>query len=108
MVLYYVNAQVGEDLVTNPEDESVPEELLLSPRNPKRDRVVQRSNRTANDAPVLGERHRQELRDALRVLHDRFAELYDRQGDAEFGMEVEFKVTKDDVLLIKQARPWIG
>jgi hypothetical protein len=57
---------------------------------------------------VLGERHRQELRDALRVLHDRFAELYDRQGDAEFGMEVEFKVTKDDVLLIKQARPWIG
>ncbi|MFN3244437.1 MAG: PEP/pyruvate-binding domain-containing protein [Planctomycetota bacterium] len=105
--LYYVNAQVGEDLVTNPDAESVPEELLLSPRNPRRDRVLQHSNRVDGDASVLSQAHRQELRRCMRQLHDRFARLYGRGDDPDFAMEIEFKVTRHGELLIKQARPWI-
>lgn len=107
MRLYYVNAQVGEDLVTNPDAESVPEELLLSPRNPKRDRVLQRSNRVDSDASLLSDQHRAELRRCMRVLHDRFARLYGLESDGAFAMELEFKVSRQGELLIKQARPWI-
>lgn len=107
LLLYYVNAQRGEDLVTNPQAASTPEELLLSPRNPRRDRVLQYSNRTAPNESLLSAKHRDELRRSLRLLHDRFAQLYGREGDADFAMEVEFKVEADGSLLIKQARPWV-
>lgn len=107
MTLYYVNAQMGEDLVTNPDAASVPEELLLSPRNPRTDRVLQRSNRVSTGQSLLSMEHRQQLRSSMRVLRDRFARLYDRYDDPTFAMEVEFKVSKQGELLIKQARPWI-
>ncbi|MGK0300107.1 MAG: hypothetical protein ACI89X_000975 [Planctomycetota bacterium] len=107
MTLYYVNAQTGEDLVTNPEAASVPEELLLSPRNPRTDRVLQRSNRVGNGKSLLSMEHRQQLRFSMRILRDRFARLYDRYDDPTFAMEVEFKVGEKGTLLIKQARPWI-
>ncbi|MCR9243893.1 MAG: PEP/pyruvate-binding domain-containing protein [bacterium] len=107
MTLYYVNAQCGEDLVTNPEAESIPEELLLSPRNPRKDRLLQRSNQQEGDASLLTAEHRAELRRCMRVLHDRFAGLYGRESDAEFAMEIEFKVTAAGELVIKQARPWV-
>lgn len=105
---YYVNAQVGEDLVTNPDGDSVPEELLLSPRNPRRDRTIRRSNRTPGDEPVLSDEQRLALRRALRVIHDEFAALYRIDAaDHDFAMEVEFKVEADGELYIKQARPWV-
>ncbi|MFK7742340.1 MAG: PEP/pyruvate-binding domain-containing protein [Planctomycetota bacterium] len=107
MLLYYVNSQSGEDLVTNPNEFSVPEELLLSPRNPGRDRIVQRSNRIAPEQQLLSPEHRQQLRDAMRVLQGRFARFYDKEEDASFAMEIEFKITRDGKLLIKQARPWL-
>jgi len=107
MRLYYVNTQVGEDLVTNPEAESVPEELLLSPRNPRRDRVLQHSNRAEGDGSLLSAEHRDQLRRCMRTLRDRFARLYGREDDPDFAMEIEFKVTSRGQLLIKQARPWI-
>lgn len=106
-VRYYVNAQVGEDLVTNPEPGSVPEELLLSPRNPRTDRVIHRSSLTSADAPVLSDEHLMELRRCLRVIDREFRQLYDVPADAEFAMEVEFKVTEAGDLFIKQARPWV-
>jgi hypothetical protein len=107
MTLYYVNAQTGEDLVTNPESASAPEELLLSPRNPRTDRVLQHSNRVSDGKSLLSSEHRHQLRSSMRILRDRFARLYDRYDDPEFAMEVEFKVGVQGKLLIKQARPWI-
>ena len=40
---YYVNTQVGEDLVTNPDALSVPEEILLNPADGTY-RVIRTSN----------------------------------------------------------------
>tara|TARA_R110002094_G_scaffold16941_5_gene28485 strand:- start:288 stop:2729 length:2442 start_codon:yes stop_codon:yes gene_type:complete len=107
MTLYYVNAQKGEDLVTNPDAASIPEELLLSPRNPRTDRLLQISNRAGDGQSLLSAEHRQQLRRSMRILRDRFARLYDRYDDPNFAMEVEFKVGAEGELLIKQARPWI-
>ena len=104
---YYLNAQVGEDLVTNPDSESIPEEILLSPRSPSDDRVIRRSNRVPGEGPLLSVRHLGELRGALGTIQDRFRTLYSQPADAPFAMEVEFKITAAGKLSIKQARPWV-
>jgi len=105
---YYINVQVGEDLVTNPGSQSVPEEILLSPRNPNTDKVVQRSNRApAGVDSLLSAEHRTELRRCLRAIHSEFASLYEVGPDEPFAMEVEFKITAEGELSIKQARPWV-
>ena len=48
-----------------------------------------------------------QLRDHLTVIHDHFAVLYNPGPDEPFAMEIEFKITSDNILAIKQARPWI-
>lgn len=105
--MYYVNTQVGEDLVTNPEGESIPEELLLSTRAPRDDRFIRSSNRTADGAAILNDEHRNELRAYLRTVQGRFRDLYEVSADERFAMEIEFKITSDGRLAVKQARPWV-
>ena len=104
---YYVNAQVGEELVTNPSAFAVPEELLLGDGEDFAVNVVRRSNLVADDARVLSAAHIATLHGALGSIHTRFETLYDIAEDAEFSMEIEFKVTAANKLAIKQARPWI-
>ncbi len=105
---YYVNAQVGEDLVTNPGAESIPEELLLGWYDRDGKRVMQQSNQTADGKPVLSDEHLSLLRKYLATIHAGFAPLYGhRRDDVGFAMEIEFKITKDGQLVIKQARPWV-
>ena len=48
-----------------------------------------------------------QLREHLEVIHDRFAQLYDPGPGEPFAMEIEFKITSDNILAIKQARPWV-
>ncbi len=48
-----------------------------------------------------------QLRQHLEVIHDHFAGLYDPAPDEPFAMEIEFKITSDNILAIKQARPWV-
>ncbi len=105
--MYYVNAQVGEDLVTNPEGESIPEELLLSTRGSRDDRFIRSSNRATDGGVILNDDHRDELRTYLRAVHNRFRELYQVSANERFAMEIEFKVTSDGQLAVKQARPWV-
>ncbi len=104
---YYVNAQVGEELVTNPSSRAVPEELLLGDGEDYAVSVVSRSNLVADDARVLSAAHIATLHAALGSIHTRFETLYGIAEDAEFSMEIEFKVTAANQLAIKQARPWV-
>ncbi len=101
---YYVNVQVGEDLVTNPEDESIPDEFLAWFFGGDLEiQYARNSNRVANGATVLSDSQIESLVDALKEAHNHFEDLYQL---VDFALDVEFKITKDDKLVLKQARPW--
>ena len=105
---YYLNTQVGEDLVTNPDKASMPEELLLDWSDSSNAQVMQTSNRSVAGDRLLSAKHLEQVRQYLALIHARFARLYGRElNDERFAMEIEFKVTKDGDLVIKQARPWV-
>ncbi len=104
---FYVNAQVGEELVTNPSALAVPEELLFGTGEKFATVLVQRSNLVGDDERVLSEAHIKTLQAALRTIHTRFRTLYAVAEDEKFAMEIEFKVTAADTFSVKQARPWV-
>ena len=102
---YYVNTQLGEDLVTNPNAQSVPEELLIASDGGVT--VVRRSNVAAPGQLLMSNAQIASLQSYLKVIHDRFAELYGVKPGDKYAIEVEFKVTRDAQVAIKQARPWV-
>ena len=104
---YYVNTQVGEDLVTNPEANSIPEELLLYRDIAATYTVLRTSNQVPPGRLLLSDAQLEQLRGHLTAIHDHFKSLYDPGSDEPFAMEIEFKITSDDFLAIKQARPWV-
>ena len=102
---YYVNTQLGEDLVTNPEAHSVPEEMLLHPDGTYT--VTARSNQVPAGQLLMSDAQLDQLRRHLEAIHDEFEELYGIGSGQEFAMEIEFKITSENILSIKQARPWV-
>ena len=102
---YYVNTQVGEDLVTNPEAHSVPEELLL--RSLGNYTILATSNLVEPGQLLMSDDQLLQLRQHLEVIHDHFAQLYGVEDGEQFAMEIEFKITSENILAIKQARPWV-
>ena len=102
---YYVNTQLGEDLVTNPEAYSVPEEILL--RRSGTYTVLATSNLVEHGQLLMRDEQLRQLREHLEVIHDHFAGLYNPGPGEPFAMEIEFKITSDNILAIKQARPWV-
>ena len=102
---YYVNTQLGEDLVTNPDALSVPEEILLF--RDGRYNVLATSNQVPPGQLLMSDAQLTQLRDHLEVIHDHFAGLYNPGPGEPFAMEIEFKITSENILAIKQARPWV-
>jgi len=56
----------------------------------------------------MGEQYLDQMRDYLTVIHDEFEELYKAQNNESFAMDIEYKITSADQLIIKQARPWVS
>ncbi len=102
---YYVNTQVGEDLVTNPEAHSAPEEILLLPDGSYD--VLAYSNQKEPRGLLMSDAQMSQLRRHLAAIHDRFKALYRPAPGEPFAMEIEFKITSANILAIKQARPWV-
>ena len=100
---YYLNTQLGEDLVTNPKADSEPEEILLH-RSGDFYEVLATSNQIEPGALLMTDLQMKQLAEHLTVIHERFAGLY---SNRPFAIEIEFKITEADILAIKQARPWV-
>ena len=71
---YYVNTQLGEDLVTNPDALSVPEEILLYPTGTYV--VLATSNQVPRGQLLMSDDQIDQLRRHLTVIHDHFEPLY--------------------------------
>lgn len=107
---FYVNVQVGESLVTNPDPNAVPDELLISAIGPNGEwetQFIRNSSLTTDGRPVLDDEQRDRLRRAMQTLHAHFRRVYRRQSDPAFAMDIEFKVDTAGQMVIKQARPWV-
>ncbi|HAI56820.1 MAG TPA: hypothetical protein DCM04_02705 [Saprospirales bacterium] len=105
---FYLNTQVGEFLITNPDANSIPEEILLYQDPDEGYLVLRNSNLVPIGQLVMGEEYLNQMRDYLQIIHDEFALLYNVVGVEGFGMDIEYKVTAEDHLIIKQARPWVS
>jgi hypothetical protein len=109
----YVNVQLGDDMVTNPGSESVPEEFIVTDQNITGHSVREiqytgLSNRVASGEMVLSEQQIDQLVSYLNMVHNHYRRLYDvDQDDPYFAMEIEFKITSEGELVVKQARPWV-
>ena len=104
--------QVGEDLVTNPEAESVPEEFLIAllggTGQDYEIQYIRFSNQVPAGETILTRTQALELKDRMNQLHTHFGTKYGiSAGNQNWAMEIEFKITADGALVIKQARPWI-
>ena len=102
---HYVNSQLGEDLVTNPEAHSVPEEVLLHQDGTFS--ILATSNLVEPGLLLMSVTQMQQLRRHLGVIHTHFKGLYNPAAGKPFAMEIEFKITSENILAIKQARPWV-
>jgi hypothetical protein len=126
----YINAQYGELSITNPEPiksdtgliNPIPDEFIMThlPASISgfswETQYIRHSNvQYVYGAPVETENvllqgEVDQLRDILLIIHSHFKNLY--QGDDNFAMDVEFKITETTdgsrgKLAIKQTRPWI-
>jgi len=107
---YYLNTQVGEDLVTNPEGFSIPEEVLLRKNGSGAlgYEIIRRSNLLPNNEQIMTVPYLDELREYMDVIHEEFAVLYEAEGNDRFSIDIEYKIDSTGQLVIKQARPWVG
>jgi len=108
---YYVNAQMGEDLITNPEASSIPEEFLVADLMGEERYEIQYirfSNAIDPGKHLLTKTQVFHLADMMGLIQNHFRFLYDIPWfDQHFAMDIEFKITAEGRLAIKQARPWI-
>ena len=102
---YYVNAQPGAQWDTQSAVHSVPEALLIDPENGAH--ILTTSGLLQPGTLLLDEAHLQKLYQHLEVIHDHFEGLYHPAPGQPFAMEIEFTITSENILVIKQTRPWV-
>jgi hypothetical protein len=108
---FYVNVQVGESLVTNPDAGATPDEFLvarLGPQGEYETQYVQHSSLLpSGQESVLSRAQVRELVRTMERIQSHFAQVYGKQDDKSFAMDIEFKIDAGGKLIVKQARPWV-
>ena len=107
---HYINVQVGENLVTNPDADSIPEEYLIARLAGTTDEIqyIHFSNQVPEGETVLTRAQALDLKAKMNTLHNHFRTKYNPSNPNTWGMEIEFKITARGRLAIKQARPWVN
>jgi hypothetical protein len=103
-----VNVQTGENLVTNPEPGSIPEEYIIANLGFESNYEIQyirNSNQIESGQRILTRSQALRLKNYMDIVHTHFKALY--RGNSNFAMEIEFKLIESGKFIIKQARPWI-
>jgi hypothetical protein len=104
---FYINAQVGEALVTNPAPGVASDEFTYAPtRTPHIERVSMSSlNR---GSPVLTDEESYRVACTLAQIHSHFRALIDPDlKNSWFAIDIEFKlIGPERQLVVKQARPY--
>ncbi len=105
----YVNVQLGEVPVTNPENGAVPEVFSIIPAPSFGTQVVRLAySNLSPDTPILRDGEIAELYEAAQKVQDHFAKLY-RQSPQLLALDLEFKFHGPErALFIKQARPFLN
>lgn len=104
---HYINVQLGESLVTNPDPNAIPEEFTiayLSGATAYEIQYIRSSNLVPAGTRILTQAQAYDLANRLKLIDQHFTPLY---GQSNLVMEIEFKITTSGNLAIKQARPWV-
>ena len=107
---FYINVQSGQSLVTNPDSEALPDELVLSASGANKEHEIQtirRSNLVPAGQSVMRTEQVFELISQCEKIHAHFKTRYQAEADDAFAMEIEFLTTADGTLKVMQARPWL-
>lgn len=107
---HYVNVQVGESLVTNPDPSATPDEFLVSAIGANGEwetQYIRHSTMTSAGKTVLTRSQIAELTTAMETIQSHFAKVYGKEDDPSFAMDIEFKIDHRGKLIVKQARPWV-
>lgn len=113
----YINTQVGEEAVTNPNPNVVPEELLVltmvdhTTQAPVTLNYLNFSSLHTN-GPILPDEEMIKLNHYLMIIHAHFKKIFDPGNmNPKFAMDAEWKYSERNGQIgisIKQARPYIG
>lgn len=103
---YYVNVQVGEDSVTNPESGKMPEIFSIVPGVGGMQIVRQRYSDLSPSTPILSEEQVRSLYTLVSTVRSHFAPLYKTTPEA-LVLDIEFKLDRaTDAIALKQVRPY--
>jgi hypothetical protein len=114
---FYVNVQIGEESVVQPEPGVTTDQFIYHFEMPGQPIVfLARSNLVSKGKTVLTKAQTYKLGIALQEIHKFFYPLYGKDPGKWYAMDTEFKFDQpvdadpksEPVLFVKQARPYPG
>ncbi|MCP4111983.1 MAG: hypothetical protein GY749_41720 [Desulfobacteraceae bacterium] len=103
---FYINVQLGEASVTNPEDGNLPEVFSIMQRGGGIEIIRQRYSSLSPEKPILSEDEVEILYKAAQTVQNRFSILYG-ENPWDMALELEFKIDDPNrQLYVKQVRPY--